>query len=177
MADELTALLGPSIARQQYQNPLFQAVTRQAFMGLPTYARNGLSLPSDLSSMDLSGLNGGTGGLGSNPALSLLTAAPAFAKLIPILQHLFNGGTTATAALGPVGSGGNPGMLGLPPFAGGSGGGSAAPGSNNYDVLTQLAANGISGMFYGGGGAGGGGMGMPGEQGYFGQAPFKAKPY
>src|SRR5690348_1163176 len=36
---ELQQLLGQQVARNQYQNPLFQAVTNQAFQGLPTYAR------------------------------------------------------------------------------------------------------------------------------------------
>jgi hypothetical protein len=45
---ELRQLLAQSVQRQQYQNPLFQAVSQQAFQGLPAYARQGLSMPTTM---------------------------------------------------------------------------------------------------------------------------------
>ena len=42
----LTTLLNMAAQRAQYQNPLFQAVTNQAYAGLPNYAKTGLTPPT-----------------------------------------------------------------------------------------------------------------------------------
>src|SRR2546428_705268 len=56
---ELRQLLAQSVQRQQYQNPLFQAVSQQAFQGLPAYARQGLSMPTTMPASAPSADSGG----------------------------------------------------------------------------------------------------------------------
>lgn len=42
---QLNDLLTQALARIKYQNPLFQAASQQAFLGLPDYARQGIKPP------------------------------------------------------------------------------------------------------------------------------------
>lgn len=112
----LEQLLGQSVQRGQYQNPLFQAASNQAFAGLPDYAKGGLSMPTGMQPVDLSGMGGG--GSGANTASALGALSPA---ILAALLKAFKGTTTAganpTGDVGPKypGAGGGPG-------SGGSGG-------------------------------------------------------
>jgi hypothetical protein len=106
---ELSQLLNQSMARQQYQDPLFQATTRQAFQGLPTYAQQGLSLPSAIGSpAGASGTASGTpasqsgSGGGMNPLLAggIGAAAALSPQIIAGLKRLFSGGAAASGGGG-----------------------------------------------------------------------------
>lgn len=136
MPPEVTQLLQQSVGRQQYQNPLFQAVTNQAFMGLPAYARDGLSLGSSIPSGAPAGGGSPTpsGGGGVNPfaaaaagGLGGAASSLPIQKIIDALKKLFGGGGGATVQ----GNKPNPGGTGLEsfgtspfdPFAGFTGGG------------------------------------------------------
>lgn len=148
---ELQQLLAQQVARNNYQNPLFQAVTNQAFMGLPTYARDGLSLgtlgPAVVTPMSGGGAGFGAGaaagGVGGLLLSSLLTNS---GRLAPWAAHaihslLGGGATDANTFVGPLqesasqtsgsgldfGSGGGNG-------SGGSGGGS---GSGSYTPMPR----------------------------------------
>jgi hypothetical protein len=96
---ELRQLLAQSVQRQQYQNPLFQAVSNQAFQGLPSYARQGLSMPSGLPAPSPQSDGGGmpdwlkmamagAGGAAANG----LGGGNALGALINGLKRLFGGG-------------------------------------------------------------------------------------
>lgn len=105
MPPEVTQMLQQSMARQQYQNPLFQAVTNQAFSGLPAYARQGLSLPSSMptgvptasaaSGGGMSPLAAGALGAGAG-ALGGLASGGDLGKLIDLIKKAFarNGSST-----------------------------------------------------------------------------------
>jgi hypothetical protein len=96
---ELRQLLAQSVQRQQYQNPLFQAVSNQAFQGLPSYARQGLSMPSGMPAPSPQSDGGGmpdwlkmamagAGGAAANG----LGGGNALGALINGLKRLFGGG-------------------------------------------------------------------------------------
>jgi hypothetical protein len=98
---ELRQLLAQSVQRQQYQNPLFQAVSQQAFQGLPAYARQGLSLPSTMPaapSADSGGmpswLKAALAGAGGAAAGNAVTGGNALGALIDGLKKLFQRGGT-----------------------------------------------------------------------------------
>lgn len=130
MPPEVTQLLQQSVGRQQYQNPLFQAVTNQAFMGLPTYARQGLSLGSSIpSGAPAGGGSPTTGGGGLSPLAAGAIGGAAggaassidFGKLIAALKKLFGGGDASVQGDKPQAGGtGLPsfGTSPLDPFAG-----------------------------------------------------------
>lgn len=118
---ELRQLLAMGMQRAQYQNPLFQAVSNQAFQGLPSYAREGLSMPAALAAMPTatpeSGgmpdwlkylLAGGAGAAGR----SLLPGAGSgvggdVGKLVKMIAGLFRNrhrlGTVGEPGSGPAG--------------------------------------------------------------------------
>jgi len=90
---ELSQAIQQQTARTQYQNPLFQAASNQAFMGLPTYARQGLSMPSSLPTVGLPPAGGG--GVGGK-----LGAGLAGAGLGALLSKLLGGGGPGSGAGG-----------------------------------------------------------------------------
>jgi hypothetical protein len=91
---ELSQAIQQQTARTQYQNPLFQAASNQAFMGLPTYARQGLSMPSSLPTVGLPPAGGGSGAGGK------LGAGLAGAGLGALLSKLLGGGGAGSGAGG-----------------------------------------------------------------------------
>lgn len=76
---QLSQLLDNSVARQGYQNPLFQATTQGAYGMLPTFAKNGIapasgSLPSVLPPAAPSASGSSGPGLGTAAGISGLAA-------------------------------------------------------------------------------------------------------
>lgn len=93
---ELRQLLAQSVQRQQYQNPLFQAASNQAFQGLPTYARQGLSMPSGMPAApqaDSGGmpdwLKAALAGAGGGAAGDALSGGNMLKGIIDALKKLF----------------------------------------------------------------------------------------
>jgi hypothetical protein len=94
---ELRQLLAQSVQRQQYQNPLFEAVTNQAFSGLPSYARQGLSLgpglPAQAPQVDSGGmpdwLRAALAGAGGAAAGDAMSGGNMMKALIDGLKKLF----------------------------------------------------------------------------------------
>jgi hypothetical protein len=111
MPPELSQLLRMGMQRTQYQNPLFQATSQQAFQGLPSYAREGLSMPTAMPAMPQGSapsgggmpewlkllLAGGAGAAGR----SLLPGSGSggdIGKLIKSIAGLFHGGNFGTGS-------------------------------------------------------------------------------
>lgn len=111
---ELQQLLAQQVARNTYQNPLFQAATNQAFMGLPSYATQGLSLGS-LPPATISPMGGGagfgtglaTGGVGGAVLGSLFTNSGALAPWAARAIHALLHTGTASASGATAGSAGS----------------------------------------------------------------------
>jgi len=112
---QLLQLLQQQVDRNQYQNPLYQAVTNQAFQGLPTYARDGLSLGS-LGNGSVSQMSGGSGNFFTSPGGSAVTSllAPWAVQAIRALLH----GTSAGSGAGAAASGGSAASGSGSPFGG-----------------------------------------------------------
>ena len=99
---ELTQLMQNATARTNYQNPLFQAASQQAFAGLPNYAKQGLSMPGSMPIPQGTQGNQGNpnqtqtsgGGSGMNPLVAggLGAVAALSPQIISGLKKLFSGG-------------------------------------------------------------------------------------
>lgn len=93
---QLLQLLDNSVARQGYQNPLFQATTKGTFDMLPTFAKEGSALSGTLPSVlpPAQPWTGGSGGPGVKTAAGLGGAAT--------LAALLGNGGGGGGALGPL---------------------------------------------------------------------------
>lgn len=140
---QLSQLLDNSVARQGYQNPLFQATTQGAYAMLPTFAKTGTqlsgSLPSTLppaAPTSGGGVNGGAlaGGAGMAALAALLGKGGTMSSIINALKKLLGGGgNPGRKAPGPSGDGGS-GLPSHDPFNSNNNGWNGFPtGDNGYN--------------------------------------------
>lgn len=91
---QVSQLLDQSVARQAYQNPLFQATTQGVYDMLPDFAKNGTQLSGTLSNVAPAAPAQGSGGpgLGTAAGLGGLSA----------LAGLLGNGSSSGGPLGPI---------------------------------------------------------------------------
>lgn len=126
----LEQLLAQSVQRGQYQNPLFQATSNQAFAGLPSYARQGLTMPSSMPPVDLSG-SGMGGGASAATALGSLSPAILAAAYKAYKAYQASQGVTDGSAAEPYSK-----VPGAGSGGGNPGGGGETGGFGDYGVTT-----------------------------------------
>jgi len=114
---DISQLLGLARDRTAYQNPLFQALSQQAFQGLPAYARQGTQLSGTLSNQAPPpsqsgggiGLGGAlaSGGLGALLGSALSGGGGPLGALLQGLKKLFGagGGQNSVQGDSPFGGG------------------------------------------------------------------------
>jgi hypothetical protein len=144
---QVSQLLDQSVARQAYQNPLFQATTQGAYAMLPDFAKNGTNLSGTLANTVQPPTNGsgGGGGMGAGTAAALGAGAGALGaaalgnngssfdlgKIFQAIKNKFGGQIPGIQGNQPNAGGGlpsgNPGQNGFTGWAGGSGSGSGNP--------------------------------------------------
>lgn len=88
---QLSQLLDNTVARQGYQNPLFQATTKGTYDMLPSFAKEGSALSGSLPSVIPPSANTGSGS-GGGSAIGGATGGAALAALAGLLGGGGNGG-------------------------------------------------------------------------------------
>ncbi len=139
---QLMQLLDNSVARQGYQNPLFQAATKGSYDMLPGFAKEGSQLSGSLpSTLPPAAPFGGGGGGGVAGAAAGGLGAGALAAILAGLKKLFSGGgNPGRPAPGPGGTTGSDGSP-LPssdPFDSNNGWDGFPTGGNGYDPMPNV---------------------------------------